>query len=93
MENVIKGKNYKKRKDELVCFGLKFLYDESNNAFDYSLHFFDFEIIGRGDTSDVPTCKYRMFDKYQNGPDLQSYGIYTNGGYNYVMKVVNEYIY
>ena len=92
MEKVIKGKNYNKKKDELICFGLKFLYDESNNAFDYSLHFFDFEIIGRGDTSDIPTCKYGMFDKYQNGPDLQSYGIYTNGGYNYVMKVVNEYI-
>ena len=92
MEDVIKGKNYKKKRDELICFGLKFLYDESNNTFDYSLHFFDFEIIGRGDTSDVPTCKYGMFDKYQNGPDLQSYGIYTNGGYNYVMKVVNEYI-
>ena len=92
METVIKGKNYKNKKDELVCFGLKFLYNETENAFDYSLHFFDFEIIGRGDTSDVPTCKYGMFDKYQNGPDLQSYGIYTNGGYNYAMKVINEYI-
>ena len=92
MEKVIKGKNYKNKKDDLICFGLKFLYDQTNNTYDYSLHFFDFEIIGRGDTSDIPTCKYGMFDKYQNGPDLQSYGIYTNGGYNYVMKVVNEYI-
>ena len=92
MEDVIKGKNYNKKKNELICFGLKFLYDKDENAFDYSLHFFDFEIIGRGDTSDIPTCKYGMFDKYQNGPDLQSYGIYTNGAYNYIMKLVNEYI-
>ena len=92
MEDIIKGKNYKNKKDELICFGLKFLYDKSSNNFDYSLHFFDFERIGRGDSSDIPSCKYGMFDKYQSGPDLQSYLIYTNGGYNYVMKLVNEYI-
>ena len=92
MEDIIKSKNYKNKKDELICFGLKFLYDKSSNNFDYSLHFFDFERIGRGDSSDIPSCKYGMFDKYQSGPDLQSYLIYTNGGYNYVMKLVNEYI-
>ena len=92
MEKVIKAKDYNQKKGELICFGLRFLYDKRQNNFDYSLHFFDFEKIGRGDTSDIPTDKKGMFDTFQSFPDLQSYGIYANGGYNYMMKVVNEYI-
>ena len=92
MKKVIEAKKYIKKKKELICFGLKFLYDKRKNDFDYSLHFFDYERIGREETSDIPTNRFGMFDTFQNGPDLQSYGIYANGGYNYMMKVVNEYI-
>ena len=33
-----------------------------------------------------------LWDNFQNGPDLKSFEIYGNGLYNYVIKLVNEYI-
>ncbi len=92
IEDKIKSKDYEDNLDNLYCFGVKYSYIEENKTHDYSLHFFDFEKIGRGNNPDIPSNKQGMFDKLQSGPDLISLQIYKSGAYNYMMKVINEYI-
>ena len=33
-----------------------------------------------------------MFDNLQTGPDIRSIKLYQQGAYNYMMKIINEYI-
>ena len=90
MEKVIKSKEYLKDEKNLICFGLKFSYNRRKNHYNYSLHFFDYDKYGEGGIDDIPGNK--ILDPYQYGPDITSYMKYQKGGYNYMMKVVNEYI-
>ena len=90
MEKEVESEKYLKEKNNLICFGLKFLHDNITNNYDYSLHFFDYDLIGEGGIDDIPGGK--LFDKFQTGPDIHSYMRYQRGGYNYMMKIVNEYI-
>ena len=92
MEKYIKSSNYEDKKDQLICFGVRLNHYIENNTYDYSLHFFDFEKIGRGNNPDIPSNKIGMFDKLQTGPDIISIELYKQGGYNYMMKIINEYI-
>ena len=89
MEKEIKSDKYLKDKNNLICFGLSFSNKTSN--YNYSLHFFDFQKF-EDSTTDIPSNAKGMFDKFQSGPDLKSYSMYMNGAYNYMMKIVNEYI-
>ena len=90
MENIIKTEEYLKDTNNLICFGLKFSHDNVTNHYDYSLHFFDHEKLGKEGIEDIPEDD--MFDKFQTGPDIHNYMKYQRGGYNYMMKIVNEYI-
>ena len=90
MEEYIKEPDYINHPEKSICFGLKFSHNETTNHYDYSLHFFDNDKIGNVGIQDVPNNK--MFDKFQNGPDMHSFMIYQQGTYSYMMKVVNEYI-
>ena len=94
METFIKSSKYgdNKTKEDLICFGVKFKYHKNNNTYDYSLHFSDFERIGRGNNPDIPSNKQGMFDNLQTGPDIRSILLYQQGAYNYMMKIINEYI-
>ena len=92
LNNHIKSTEYLKDKSQLICFGLKFSYDEDNKKYDYSLHFFDFEKTGKEGVEDIPSNKEGMFDPFQSGPDLDAYMKYKNGAYSYMMKIVNQYI-
>ena len=93
LNKYIKDPEYINRKEEdLICFGLSFSYNETINNYNYSLHFFDFNKMGREGIQDIPTNNQGMFDKFQSGPDILSYMIYKNGAYNYMMKIVNQYI-
>ena len=90
MEKLIKSEEYLKDKNNLICFGLKFSYNRRKKLYNYSLHFFDYDKYGEGGIDDIPGKG--IFDKYQYGPDIINYMKYQKGGYNYMMKVVNEYI-
>jgi hypothetical protein len=90
MEEYIKAPDYINHPEKSICFGLKFDYDHTTNHYDYSLHFFDNDKIGNVGIQDIPDGK--MFDKFQNDPDMYSFMIYQQGTYSYMMKVVNEYI-
>ena len=92
MEDLIRSKNYEKNQSQLICFGVRYKYFEDNKTHDFSLHFSDFERIGRGNNPDIPSNKQGMFDKLQSGPDLRSMLLYRQGAYNYMMKIINEYI-
>ena len=91
MENYIKDEEYINKKND-ICFGVSFSHDNDINNYNYSLHFFDFDKIGNEGIRDISSSSKGMFDKFQIGPDLESYKVYTNGAFNYMMKIINEYI-
>ena len=91
MENYVKSENYLKNDSGLICFGLKFSYNEDNKSYDYSLHFFDTKDEEEG-IEDIENNNIGFFDKFQSGPDLDSFEKYKNGAYAYMVKVVNEFI-
>ena len=92
LNEYIKAPKYTAEEDGLICFGLRFSYDSSTKKYDYSLHFFDFDKTGKEGIQDVPSNKEKFFDDFQSGPILSSFGVYQNGAYSYMMKIVNQYI-
>ena len=92
LNNYIKDESYLGKKDALICFGVKFSYDEANEHYNYSLHFFDYEKQGNEGIQDIANNAKGMFDPFQTGPDLKSYMRYKNGAYSYMMKIINQYI-
>ena len=91
MENYIKSPDYLKNKKGLICFGLKFSYNEDIQKYNYSLHFFDQRFDNDG-IQDIPNNVEGMFDEFQTRPDLDSYTLYKFGTYSYMLKIINEYI-
>ena len=53
MEDYVKDPLYAANPDNLICFGIKFSYEEETKKYDYSLHFFDFEKIGKEGIQDI----------------------------------------
>ena len=92
MEKFIKDPHYAADPNNLICFGLKFIYDIETKKYDYSLHFFDFEKMGTEGVQDIACNDQGMFDSFRSGPDLESFLKYKNGAYSYMMKTVNQYI-
>ena len=93
MEEYIKQPKYTGDPNGLICFGLKFSYDKNTKKYDYSLHFFDFDKTGKKGIQDIPSNKETgFFDEFQSGPNLNSFLLYKNGAYSYMMKTVNQYI-
>ena len=92
MENYIKDPKYAADPNNLICFGLKFSYDQNSKKYDYSLHFFDFDKKGKEGIQDIPSNKEGFFDEFQSGPNLSSFLLYKNGAYSYMMKIVNQHI-
>ena len=92
LDNYVKSPQYTADPNKLICFGVKFSYDEEYKQYDYSLHFFDFEKMGKEGVQDIATNNQGMFDTFKSGPDLESFLKYKNGAYSYMMKIVNQYI-
>ena len=92
METYIKDPQYAADPNNLICFGVRFSYEEETEKYDYSLHFFDFENMGREGVQDIATDNQGLFDTFKSGPDLDSFMKYKNGAYSYVMKIINQYI-
>ena len=91
MENYIKSEDYLKNDNNLICFGLRFSYDKVNKLYDYSLHFFDTKYEEEG-IEDIENNYNGLFDRFQTGPDLNSFEKYKNGAYAYMIKIVYDYI-
>ena len=71
MNNYIKEPSYAADPNNLICFGVKFSYDNNTKLYDYSLHFFDFEKMGKEGVQDIATNNQGMFDTFKIGPDLK----------------------
>jgi len=92
LNEYIKAPKYGTDLENLICFGLRFSYDSITKKYDYSLHFFDFDKTGKDGIQDVQSNKEKFFDDFQSGPILESFQVYQNGAYSYMMKIVNQYI-
>ena len=92
LNEYIKDPSYLSKKDKLICFGVKFSYDEENKHYNYSLHFFDYPKQGNEGIQDIANNAQGMFDPLQTEPDLNSFMRYKNGAYSYMMKIINQYI-
>ena len=72
----------------LICFGIRL--ENTGHKYSYSLHYFD-SVLSEG-IHDIPHAKNGLFDRFQTGPDLESYEMYQTSGYTYILKIMNEYI-
>ena len=73
----------------LICFGMR-LEIKGPHKYEYSLHYFD-SVLSEG-VKDIDDAKRGVFDRFQTGPDLESYKLYQSSGYSYIMKLINQYI-
>ena len=69
-----------------ICFGVRIDRNENEHNWDYSLHYFD------SGSSDIPSLGSGLLNRFQTGPDLESYKKYQENGFLYMMKIINEYI-
>ena len=88
LNNYITSNKYGEKDYPLICFGIRL--EQEGHKYDYSLHYFD-SVLSEG-IHDVPHTKNGLFDRFQTGPDLESYELYQKNGYIYMLKIMNEYI-
>ena len=88
LNNYITSNKYGEEGYPLICFGMRL--EQSGHKYSYSLHYFD-SVLSEG-IHDIPHAKNGLFDRFQTGPDLESYELYQKSGYTYIMKIINEYI-
>ena len=69
-----------------ICFGVRIDRNENEHNWDYSLHYFD------SGSTDIPNLGGGLLNRFQTGPDLESYKKYQENGFLYMMKIINEYI-
>ena len=88
LNNYITSNKYGEEGYPLICFGMAL--EEKGHKYSYSLHYFD-SVLTEG-IHDIPHAKNGIFDRFQTGPDLESYEMYQKSGYTYILKIMNEYI-
>ena len=88
LNNYITSNKYGEKGYPLICFGMAL--EEKGHKYSYSLHYFD-SVLTEG-IHDIPHAKNGIFDRFQTGPDLESYEMYQKSGYTYILKIMNEYI-
>ena len=88
LNDYVKDPQYGQDNFPLICFGMR--YENVGHNYNYSLHYFD-SVLSEGVT-DIDNVKNGLFDRFQSGPDLDSYKLYQTSGYTYIMKLINEYI-
>ena len=87
-DNFNKDPTFGTESKPLICFTMRL--EENNNAYSYSLHYFD-SIFDEG-IQDLDDIIEGPFDSFRSGPDMESYEKYKYSGYTYIMKIINEYI-
>ena len=88
LNNYITSNKYGEEGYPLICFGMRL--EQSGHKYSYSLHYFD-SVLSEG-IHDIPHAKNGLFDRFQTGPDLESYELYQKSGYTYILKIINDYI-
>ena len=88
LNNYVKDPKYGQEGYDLICFGMRL--EINGHKYNYSLHYFD-SVLSEG-VRDIDNCKNGLFDRFQTGPDLDSYKLYQSSGYTYIMKLINQYI-
>ena len=88
MEAYVKDPTFGTESKPALCFAMRL--EEKENFYNYSLHYFD-SIFDEG-IQDLIDIIEGPFDRFQSGPDMESYQKYQYSGYTYIMKVINEYI-
>ena len=89
MNNYITSTKYGQDNYPLICFGMR-LEKKGDHNYEYSLHYFD-SVLSEG-VKDIDNAKNGLFDRFQSGPDLDSYKLYQSSGYTYIMKLIGQYI-
>ena len=88
LNSYVQDPKYGQEGYDLICFGMRL--EKNGHKWDYSLHYFD-SVLSEG-VRDIDNCKNGLFDRFQTGPDLDSYKLYQSSGYTYIMKLINQYI-
>ena len=88
MEKYVTDSKYGTGNKPLICFGMK--YEEKNNTYNYSLHYFD--TIFKEGIKDLDDTIKGPIDLFLSGPNMYAYEKFTWSGYTYIMKCINEYI-
>ena len=88
LNEYVQDQKYGQEGYDLICFGMRL--EKNGHKYDYSLHYFD-SVLSEG-VRDIDNCKNGLFDRFQTGPDLESYKLYQSSGYTYIMKIINQYI-
>ena len=86
-KDYMKNSSYGSRNNPEICFGIFFSYKD--NEYNYSMHYFDNKVMNGAE--DIPASLY-LLDRFQVGPDMESYEKYQKNGYTYIMKLINDYI-
>ena len=90
LNDYVKNPEYGQDNYPEICFGMRLEENEHEHHYNYSLHYFD-SVLAEG-VKDIDNVKNGLFDRFQSGPDLNSYKLYQSSGYTYIMKLINEYI-
>ena len=88
LNNYIKDPKYGQENYPEICFGARL--EKINEKYEYSLHYFD-SSYGDG-VADIKNVQNGLFNRFQSGPDFDSWDLYKKSGYVYMMKLINEYI-
>ena len=79
LNDYVKNPQYGQDNFPLICFGMT--YEGKEHNYNYSLHYFD-SVLSEG-VRDIDNVKNGLFDRFQSGPDLDSYKLYQTSGYTY----------
>jgi hypothetical protein len=89
MREYVKDGAYGSSNNPLLCFGISFSSSQ-NKKYDYGLHYFD-SVMDEG-ILDIPDGRGDANDQFQDGPDMDSYDLYLDNGFNFIQKIITEYI-
>ena len=88
LNNYISGATYgTSESNPEICFGFH-LDQLGPTTFNYSLHYWD--SILKNATQFIPNSLTPALDPFQVGPDPNSYEMWLNSGYIYMMKIIND---
>ena len=89
LNKYIKSSNYGISKRR-ICFGIYFDYNQENNKYDISLHYF--ASINDYEYKDIPSTLEPNLDEFLKGPEFVSSALYFYYGYIKIMKLIYDYI-
>ena len=91
LNDYIKGDDFGKNGNPLICFGINFeVVDSTNKKYKASLHYFN-DRINNG-FEDIPNNLEPYNDEMQKGPNMNDVQKYSDHGYIQIMNIISNYI-